>query len=260
MNLQIPQDYFNRLMRAIVEFQMIADGDKIAIGLSGGKDSVFLSYALAALRERLPKKFSLFAITIDPKFTGHFDTSRLEKFCKDLSIPFHARIVDIAGILKAQNDKEPCYTCAFFRRGAVNRLAKEIGCNKVAYAHHHDDAVETFLMNLLYSGQLKTFLPATYLSRNHLTVIRPLVYFREFELAEAASIHGFAPLKNPCPFDGATKRQEIKELLEKLRESIPACYEHLGAAMRRSNPELWPAPKSRGEMKPLYRNFISPRE
>lgn len=257
MKINIPQSYFSRLMRAVAEFNMIADGDKILIGLSGGKDSIFMTYALAALQKRLPKRFSLAALTIDPMFSENFAVDKLHDFCKSLNIPFYSQSVDIAGTIAAQNGKDPCYTCAFFRRGAINRFANEIGCNKIAYAHHHDDAVETFFMSLLCSGQLKTFLPVTYLDRSDLTVIRPLIYFREKELVEAADVHGFTPLKSPCPIDGHTKRQEIKELIEKLGLTIPECYEHLGAAMRFSpRMELWPEAKNRTAMKDIYMKYM----
>jgi tRNA(Ile)-lysidine synthase TilS/MesJ len=161
--------------------------------------------------------------------------------------------VDIAGTIATTPDKNPCYTCAFFRRGAVNRYAMEHDVNKIAYAHHHDDAVETFLMSLLYSGQLHTFTPVTYLDRTKLTVIRPLVYFREAELIDAINIHGFDPVKSPCPHDGHTVRQDVKELIARLEPEIPDLYDHLGAAMRKGAlGELWPAAKTRAEMRQTY--------
>lgn len=257
MQLQLPQTYFNRLMRAIVEFNLIEDNDRILIGLSGGKDSIFLTYALAVLKTHLPKKFDLAAITIDPMFTNDFSTTRIADFCKELSLPFFTQQVDIAGTIQKQQGKDPCFTCAFFRRGAINRHASEKGYNKIAYAHHHDDAVETFFMSLLYSGQLKTFQPSTYLCRTGLTVIRPLIYFRERELADTVSIHGFHPIASPCPLNGKTKRQEIKELIARLSETNPALYAHLASAMRQDpQAALWSAEKNRKEMKELYRRFM----
>jgi tRNA(Ile)-lysidine synthase TilS/MesJ len=257
MQANLPQAHFSRLMRAVVEFNMIEDGDKILIGLSGGKDSIFMTYALAALRKHLKKDFSLAAMTIDPMFSDDFSLDRLTEFCDSLDIPFYTQKVDIAGAIAAQNGKDPCYTCSFFRRGAMNRFALENGFNKVAYAHHNDDAVETFFMSLLCSGQIKTFLPVTYLDRTGLTVIRPLIYFREAELIAATALHGFVPLKSPCPIDGKTKRQDIKELIQELGKSIPECYEHLAAAMRTSpRTELWPSAKNRRAMKSLYDRFM----
>lgn len=244
-------------MRAIVEFQLIKPGDRILIGLSGGKDSLFLTYALAALRKQLPVSFSLGAMTVDPQFSADFPLERIEAFCQTFGLPFYAQRVDIAGTIRDQKGKDPCYTCAFFRRGAINRYALENGYNKIAYAHHHNDAVETFLMSLLYAGQLKTFLPKTFLDRTGLTVIRPLLYFREAELIKAAPLHGFPPVDSPCPYNGKTKRQEVKELIARLGAQTPALYDHLAAAMRESpSAQLWPAQKNRAQLKALYRAFM----
>lgn len=256
MKLQLPQIYFSRLMRAIVEFKLIEENDRILIGLSGGKDSIFLTYALAVMREKLKKNFSLAAITIDPMFTNDFSTKRIEDFCKELAIPFTSHKVNIAETIRQQNGKDPCFTCAFFRRGAINRFAVENGFNKIAYAHHNDDAVETFLMSLLYSGQLRTFLPKTYLDRTGLTVIRPLIYFRESELKNTITIHGFTPVDSPCPLNGKTKRQEIKELIAKLTTTTPDLYSHLAAGMRENAVvELWPATLNRQELKKAYDTY-----
>jgi len=260
MKINLPQLYFSKLMRAVVEFQMIADGDRILIGVSGGKDSIFLCYALAILRERLHKDFSLAALTINPLFPDvHFDTERIGDFCASLDIPYETIDVDIAGAIAAQQGKTPCYTCAFFRRGAMNRYAVEHGFNKIAYAHHHDDAVETFLMSIFYSGQIETFTPVTYLDRTGLTVIRPLVYFREQETRDAVKLHGFTPEPSPCPHDGHTIRQTVKELIAKLEQEVPIpdLYDHLAAAMRQGNTgELWPKAKNRQEMRQTYFAYL----
>jgi len=149
MNINIPQTYFSKLMRAVVEFELIDNGDRILIGVSGGKDSIFLTYALAILRERLKKDFTIAAFTVNPQFDDPFDTDAIAAFCKSLDVPYEVVDVDIAGAIAEQEEKSPCFTCAFFRRGAVNRYAVEHKMNKVAYAHHHDDAVETFLMSLI---------------------------------------------------------------------------------------------------------------
>ncbi len=256
MKINLPQLYFSKLMRAVVEFQMIENGDKILIGVSGGKDSIFLCYALAILRERLKKDFTLGALTINPMFPdSHFDTARIGAYCESLGIPYDTIDVDIAGTIDAQGGKTPCYTCAFFRRGAMNRYATEHGYNKIAYAHHHDDAVETFLMNICYSGQVGTFAPVTYLDRTGLTVIRPLIYFREQETRDAVKLHGFTPESSPCPHDGHTIRQTVKELIAHLEQDVPIpdLYDHLAAAMREgAQGELWPRAKNRKEMRETY--------
>ena len=238
MKFQLPQLYFSKLMRAITEFELIEDGDRILIGVSGGKDSIFLAYAMAMMRKRLKKDFELMALTINPMFSQDFDTKRIGEFMAELEIPFASFEVDIAGTIEAQQGKDPCYTCAFFRRGAVNRYAVEQGCNKVAYAHHHDDAVETFFMSLLYSGQLHTFTPKTYLDKTDLTVIRPLV-------------------SSPCPHDGHTVRQKVKELIGDMSKDNPQLYPHLAAAMREDAlGELWPPVKTRKEMKKQYYEYM----
>ena len=259
MKIFLPQEIFGKLIRAVVEFDLIQDGDKILIGLSGGKDSLFLTYALAALQERIARKFSLIALTIDPKFDENFknNLNELKNFCDKFKIPHKILETDIAGAIENQKNKKPCFTCSYFRRAAVNRIANEIGANKVAYAHHLDDAVETFFMSLLSSGQLTTFLPKTFLSRTNLTVIRPLVYFREFEIENFVKENNFEVLKSPCPFDGKTNRQTIKNLISDLGKNFPDLFNHLAAAMRKNSVgELWDAAKTRKEMKEIYFSYM----
>lgn len=253
----LPKEYLSRLLRAVVEFQLIEEGDKILIGLSGGKDSLFMAYALTEMKRILKLDIELSAITVNPLFNPDFDCTKIKNFCARLGIEHHLHPVDIAKTVHDQDDKNACFSCAFFRRGAINGYAKETGCNKVAYAHNHDDAVDTFFMNLFYSGQLKTFLPATYLSRSDITVIRPILYFREQEMREAIALHGQQPCAPSCPFNGNTKRQRAKDLIEELSQENPLLYEHLAAAMRKTAVgDLWPAAKSRKEMKPYYYNFF----
>ena len=260
-NKNLPQKYFSKIIRAVVEFDMIQDGDKILIGLSGGKDSLFLTYALANLKKRLARNFSIYAITINPKFTDDFNKNvpALENFCRELEIPFQLQEVDINGAIK--NSKEnPCFTCAYFRRGAINRVAKEIGANKIAYAHHLDDAVETFFMSLLSSGQLTTFLPKTFLSRTGLTVIRPLVYLREKEISGFIAKNNFGVIKSPCPIDGTTNRQTVKNLIVELGKIYPDLFERLASAMRKNSViDLWDAPKTKSEMHEIYYTYVHQR-
>ena len=259
MKFELPQLYFSKIMRAIVEFDLIQENDHILIGLSGGKDSLLLTYALAMMRERLKKPFTLGALTINPKFSEEFDMSRFVDFCKDLEIPYEITEVDINGIIENHPKKSPCFSCAFFRRGAINRYAVEHGFNKIAYAHHHDDAVETLLMGLFYSGHIQTFTPKTYLDRTDLTVIRPLIYLRESETRAAVKYHGIAPLPSPCPHDGKTVRQTVKEMISSLSKDNPMLYDHLAAAMRKNNVgELWPASKTRKEMAEVYKSYMYP--
>ena len=258
MNFNLPQIIFSKIFRAVVEFDMIDAGDKILIGVSGGKDSLLLAYALACLKRRTKKNFSLAAVTIDPLFTEDFaeKISRVKNFCAELEIPHEVHAVDIAALIREQSNKNACYTCAFFRRAAVNRIANELGANKVAYAHHLDDAVETFFMSLLSSGQLTTFLPKTFLDRTGVTVIRPLIYLREDEIKILAAEKNFDVLKSPCPFDGLTNRQRVKNLIAELQPTFPDLFSHLAAAMRKNSiGELWDAPKTRDEMRQTYYSF-----
>ena len=244
-------------MRAITEFELIQDNDRIMIGVSGGKDSIFLAYAMAMMRQRIKKKFELMAVTVNPMFSDSFDLAPIKDFMRRLDIPHYSFDVDIKGAIDAQGGKDPCYTCAFFRRGAVNRYAKEQGCNKVAYAHHNDDAVETLFMGLLYSGQVHTFTPSTYLDKTDITVIRPLVYFREQEIIDAIQYHQVQPVPSPCPNDGHTIRQRVKELIQEMSIENPQLYPHLASAMRENAVgELWPAPKNRKEMKKAYYDYM----
>lgn len=257
MKIRLPQSHFSKLMRAVVEFDLIADGDHILIGMSGGKDSMFLAYALAVLRERLKKQFQLSALTIDPMFSKEFAIEHVADFCRSFHIPFASHEVDIAGAIRSQSGKKACFTCSYFRRGAINHYAKRHGMNKIAYAHHLDDAVETFFMSLLYSGQLTTFTPKTYLDRMDLTVIRPLVYFREQEIIETVRAHDFRPVRSPCPIDGTTNRQTVKELIAKLGKDNPTLFAHLAAAMRKGAlGDLWPASKTRDEMRETYFQYM----
>ena len=249
-----------RFHKACADYSLIEDGDHILIGLSGGKDSLLLTYALSMMRERTKGKFSLRALTIDPMFNDTFDAEGLSRFCASLDIPHEIHRVDIAEVIRSEPKNAPCFTCAFFRRGAINRVAIEHQCNKIAYAHHNDDAVETLLLNLLYSGQIGTFQPKTYLDRTNLTVIRPLIYLREAETIAAIPYHGMTPVKSPCPIDGKTKRETVKKLVADLTEKNPLIYEHLASAMRKNGGgemnKLWPAAKSRQEMRESYDRFI----
>jgi len=258
MKINLPKLIESKIMRALVEFDMIQDGDKILIGLSGGKDSLLLTYALAILRERLAKKFSLAALTIDPKFDENFKNvaAKLTKFCEELNIEHKIHEVNISEVIAAQG-KNPCFTCAYFRRAAVNRIANELGANKVAYAHHLDDAAETFLMSLLSSGQLTTFQPKTFLSRTNITVIRPLIYLREFEVKSFIAKNNFDVLKSPCPIDGTTNRQTVKNLIADLRKIFPDVFNHLTAAMRKNSVgDLWEPIKTRKQMRETYFSYI----
>ena len=241
--LSLPGTYTRKLLKAIREFGLIRPGDRVLVGFSGGKDSSFLLYALAVFQKSKLIPFTLGALTIDLGFETPLDPKPLAEYCRRLGVPFRLVKTEIARYAFGENNPEgPCATCSFLRRGAMNRIAREDGYNVVALAHHHDDAVETFLMSVIFSGQIKTFLPRTELDRTGIAVIRPLVYFRETELKKALRLTNFQPVSSPCPADGLTKRAEIKELIRKLCRHDKRVFNNLAAVIRDGRPmELWPA-------------------
>lgn len=251
----VPASDLKKLWRALIEFNMLKEGDKVLIGLSGGKDSMFLTAALSEIKKYAPFNFELAAYTVDTMFSKEFPQKELTAFTDSFNLKHYHEQVNVMEAWQNRGNT-PCFTCAYFRRAATNRKAKELGFNIVALAHHKDDAVETFLLNLLTSGQLKTFLPVTYLTRSDITVLRPLLYYREKEIIEIAKRINLHPLKNPCPYDGHTKRQEIKELIEKLSAINPEIFEHLTSAMRLTpNIELWPQALEQKNMVEKFRSF-----
>lgn len=241
MSFSLPAAYNRRILKAILEFDLIRKDDRVLVGFSGGKDSSLLLYALAVLRKHGVIHCDLAAVTVDLGFEKPFDMGPMEDYCRRLEVPFFVKKTEIAKSIEKGDRGGPCAICAHFRRGAMNSFAKENGYNKVALAHHHDDAVETFLMSILYSGQVRTFLPRTELDRAELVAIRPLVYLREKEIRKAAEFTGYTPVTSPCPYDGKTQRQKVKELLRDLTRENRWVYTNLAAAMREGAPtELWP--------------------
>ncbi|MCK9479181.1 MAG: tRNA 2-thiocytidine(32) synthetase TtcA [Firmicutes bacterium] len=209
--------------RAINDYDMIQDGDSIAVGLSGGKDSIAALSVLSSMQKYLPCRFTLKAITVDMGFEGaNFDA--IARYCDKLGVEYITHKTSIANVLfKTRNEKNPCSLCANLRRGALNKLAVENGCKKVALGHHFDDAIETFFLSLFYEARLYCFSPVTYLDRMDLTVIRPLIYIEEKPIARFAKNKNLPVLHNPCPANGNTKREFIKNLflsLEKENSNI----------------------------------------
>lgn len=243
LKLTLPKTSTQKLLRAIREFKLIQPGDRVLVGFSGGKDSAFLLYALTILQRHRIIPFELGALTIDLGFTGEFDLKSLQDYCATLEVPFYVRKTEIAKYALAEDNRTgPCATCSFLRRGAINRFAKENNYQLIALAHHHDDAVETFLMSILYSGQIKTFLPRTELQRTGLIAIRPLVYFRETEIVQMIPLTHFKPVPSPCPMAGHTKRATTKDLIRTLSLQDERVFHHLAAAIRSGrHQELWPA-------------------
>lgn len=234
-----PQKLLTYTRKAIEDYHMIEQGDKIAIGISGGKDSLTLLYALSKLKEFYPFSFDLVALTIDLGFTD-YDTSLLSQYADSLHVPYYIEKTQIADIVFTYRQEEnPCSLCSRMRKGAFNERAKALGCNKIAYAHHKDDVLDSFLMSMLYEGRIHTFSPVTHLERSDLTLIRPLIYAYEGEIKSFATEQQLPVCKNPCPADGITKRQESKNLLLELKKTVPQVKERIFSAITGSGIDGW---------------------
>lgn len=228
--------------KAIDDYNMIDEGDKIAIGLSGGKDSIALLYALYYLKKFYPKKYEIMAITINPG-TEDFKTDELEKLCKKLGIEYVVYNSNIAKVVfDIRKETNPCSLCANMRRGMINSIAIEHGCNKIALGHHSDDVIETFLMSVLLNGKIHCFAPVTYLSRSDVKTIRPMIYVEEKEVRAVARDLSFPVMNKCCPMDGFSKREYMKDLIYKIRKDIPNVKKHVMGAVRRSNIPGWELP------------------
>ena len=240
------QQVLSYVRKAVDDYHMIADGDKIAVGISGGKDSLTLLYALHGLRRFYPQKFDIHAVTVDLGF-GNLDLSRIESICADeLQIPYTIVKTDIADIIFEQRkESNPCSLCAKMRKGALNEAIKKEGCNKVAYAHHKDDVVETMLMSLIFEGRFHTFSPVTYLDRTGITVIRPLLYMNEADVIGFVNKNQVPVVKSPCPADGHTKREYVKQLLRQLNLENPGVKERMFTAITTGNLQGWPLVENR---------------
>ncbi|MBO5374704.1 MAG: tRNA 2-thiocytidine(32) synthetase TtcA [Clostridia bacterium] len=228
------QHILSHTRKAVEEYDMIQDGDKIAVGISGGKDSLTLLCALAKLKVFIEKDFSIVAITIDMGFDGA-DFSKISALCADLGVEYHIVPTQIYEIIfNVRKEKNPCSLCARMRRGALHDAAKEYGCNKIALGHHYDDVVETFMLNLFFEGRIGAFSPITYLSRKDLTMIRPLIYTQEKEIKAFASKEELPVYKSPCPADGHTERAKMKEMLLPFEKAHPGLYHRILGAIQRS--------------------------
>ena len=235
--------------KAVDEYQMIEAGDKIAVGISGGKDSLTLLYALAGLRRFYPKPFDLIAITVDLGYEK-FHTEKIEALCKELDVPYHVVKTDIARILfEERKESNPCSLCAKMRKGALNEAVKKLGCNKVAYAHHKDDIVETMILSLIFEGRFHSFSPKSYLDRMDLTVIRPMMYVNEADVIGFQRKYDLPVEKSRCPVDGLTKRQYAKDLIHQLELDHPGAKQRMFTAIIKGNIEGWPVRLTREEVK-----------
>ena len=234
------QQLLSHTRKAVDEYQMIQEGDHIAVGISGGKDSLTLLYALHGLKRFYPNHFELSAITVDLGYE-QCDFTPIKELCREMEIPYHIVKTDIAQILfEERKEKNPCSLCAKMRKGALNQAVKEIGCNKIAYAHHKDDIIETMILSLFFEGRFYSFSLKTYLDRMDLTVIRPIMFVDEADVIGFKNKYNLPVVKSACPVDGYTKRQYAKDLLADLNRQYPGIKQRMFTAILNGNIPGWP--------------------
>ena len=234
------QKLLSLIRQAIEDYNMIEEGDKIAVGVSGGKDSLALLYAMKILNRFYPKKFELYAITCNVGFEG-MDFTGVRKFCESINVPYEQVDTEIAKIVFEDNkDERPCSLCAKLRKGAMYKRLGELGINKIAYAHNKDDFIETALMSLIYEGRFYAFPPVTYLPEAGVTVIRPMMYAPEKGVANFVINQGIKVVKNTCPVDGSTKREYAKQLMEQINKDNPGTKDRIMHAVVNGRFEDWP--------------------
>ncbi len=233
------QQIMSKTRKAIDDYNMINENDMIAVGISGGKDSLTLLNSLAGMRRFYPKKYNLIAITCDLGFKN-VDFENIKKMCEDLDVPYYIVESDISDIVfNVRKEENPCSLCAKMRKGAMYSFLKEKGCDKIAYAHHKDDVVETYMMSLIYEGRQNTFSPVTFLDRMEVTVIRPFIYMNEADITGYVRSENIPVLKSPCPVDGYTKRQYAKDLLKSINDEAPGVRERIFTAIQNSQIKGW---------------------
>lgn len=229
-------------VRAAIElYDMISDNDKIAICVSGGKDSIFLLYALAQIKTYYPKKFSLIAITIDPCFNNSkTDYTKIKNLCTQLNIPYIIKRTQLGNLIfNERKEKNPCSLCARMRRGMLHNLANELNCNKIALGHNLEDCVETFFMNLLNCGTIGCFSPVTYLSRKNIYMIRPLIFCEENKISSLITRKQLPIIESICPANSQTNRYQTKQLIINLEKCYPNLRKKVIGALQRANIDNW---------------------
>ena len=225
--------------RAIEDYNMIEDGDKIAVALSGGKDSITLLKALKSLQHFYPKKFNLIAISVNPDFE-FFDADFLKRTCEEVGVPLFVEEYNISKIVfEDRKEKNPCSLCANLRRGILNTAAKREGCTKIALGHNLDDVLETFLMNLFFAGNISTFSPVSFMDRSGITLIRPLIYVPEKETKRFVRNSGTAVMPKVCPMDGNSTREYVKQLIVTLSLKNKHVKANIMGAIKRNNISGW---------------------
>ncbi len=229
----------SRVRKAVEDYDMISDGDRVGVGVSGGKDSLVLLGALANLSRYYPKKFTVVGLTLDMGYNS--DYSAIRKYCEELGVEYVVKNTNIKEVVfDVRKEENPCSLCSKLRRGALNDLAIEQGCRSVALGHHNDDVLETFLLSLFYEGRINCFSPVTYLDRTDLYSIRPMIYVREGDIKSVAKRLEIPVLKSSCPADGNTKREEIKNIISGLDNSVNAgLKKRLFTAIQTSGIDGW---------------------
>ena len=227
----------SHMRKAIEDYNMIQENDKIAICLSGGKDSITMLHAFKTLQRFYPKKFDIIAISINPGFE-FFDTNLLQEMCDKSEIPLfvennHAQEI----VFEIRKEKNPCSLCANLRRGTINSIAIREGCNKIALGHNEDDVLETFLLNLFYTGSIGTFSPVSHMDRSGITLIRPLIYTPEKETKRFVKKNNLTVMQKVCPMDGTSKREDMKQMIFLLQKNIPMIRANLFGAIKRNLPD-----------------------
>ena len=235
------QKLLSKTRRACEHYEMIREGDKIAVGISGGKDSLALLLALSRMRDFYPVKYDVCALSIDLGFKnsdGLF--APIEEFCSSIGVEYRIEKTDIAEIVfGARKEKNPCSLCAMMRRGALVNAAKDMGATAIALGHHLDDAVETFMLSLMNEGRIGCFSPVTVYENSGINVIRPLVYAREYEVVAVARAENLPVVESPCPEDGKTEREKMKEYLHTLDREHRGVYQRIFGAMERRGIDGW---------------------
>lgn len=235
------QRLLSLVRQAIDDYQLIDAGDSIAVGVSGGKDSLVLLTALYHLRRFYPKPFTIQAITVNTGFPD-FDLTPVQNYCDELSIPYTIIDTDIARIIfDERHETNPCSLCAKLRKGAFNQKALKLGCNKIAYAHHRDDLINTLFMSMIYEGNIHTISPKTNLDRTGLTLIRPLIYVQEADVIGFQRKYNLPVCKNPCPADKKTSREYVNNLTKQLNRENPGVKDRIFHGILNARFEDWPA-------------------
>ena len=235
------QEMLGLMRKAITDYKMIEDGDRILVGVSGGKDSVVMLVGLARLREFMGIDFEIIGLTLDSSVDGsHADYSEIERLAKEYNFEYYVKYTDIADIVfNIRKESNPCSLCARMRRGALHDFANEHNCNKVALGHHADDAMQTLIMNLFNEGRIGCFSPVTYLSRKDITVIRPMVYASERKIKHTLYKNNLPIVKSVCPVDKVTNREKTKEWLNELEKEMPGVKKRIYGSLKNSHISGW---------------------